>query len=85
MREYLVTWAIEVTAESHEAAARQALEIQRDPASLAVAFVVDNQVVDLLESGEVCMNCGQNPGHNDIAEPCYECGKPWTTNPSKED
>lgn len=49
MQEYLVTWTIEVTAESPEAAAKQALEIQRDPESLAVVFNVDGQTIDLME------------------------------------
>ena len=38
--EYLVTWSIEVTADSPRAAAEQALEIQRDPNSLATCFMV---------------------------------------------
>jgi hypothetical protein len=25
----------------------------------------------------VCRNCGKNPGHNDVAQDCYECGKRW--------
>ena len=40
MKTYFVTWEIEVDAESHKDAARQALEIQRDPQSTAVVFDV---------------------------------------------
>jgi RecJ-like exonuclease len=25
----------------------------------------------------VCRSCGKNPGHNDVAQDCYECGKRW--------
>ena len=37
---YRVTWEIDIEAESDEAAARQALEIQRDRDSIATCFVV---------------------------------------------
>lgn len=37
-KEYLVTWQIEVLADSPEDAARQALAVQRDPGSLATYF-----------------------------------------------
>jgi len=40
--EYKVTWTIDIDAESFEDAARQALEIQRDPESIATHFVVTN-------------------------------------------
>jgi hypothetical protein len=50
---YLVTWSIMIEASSPRDAAEKALEIQRDPASLATVFVVDNgeadTEVDLLE------------------------------------
>mgnify|MGYP001579035048 CR=1 FL=1 len=42
MPEYRVTWIIELDAESHEKAAKEALEIQRDPGSTATVFVVKN-------------------------------------------
>ncbi len=38
--EYQVIWAIDLDAESHEEAARLALEIQRDPESAATCFAV---------------------------------------------
>lgn len=41
MPEYLVQWEINVSAESPEAAAAKALEIQRDPNSIAIATVFD--------------------------------------------
>lgn len=40
MTEYFVTWEIELTAASPQEAARQALEIQRDPKSWANSFDV---------------------------------------------
>ncbi len=55
MKQYFVTWDIDITAESHEDAARKAAEIQRDPDSTALVFTVrdvsDDSVVqvDLLE------------------------------------
>jgi len=38
--EYLVTWDIEINADSPEEAARKALEIHRDPSSLATVFMI---------------------------------------------
>ena len=40
MKTYLVTWSIDLEAESPEDAARQALDIQRDPDSCALVFGV---------------------------------------------
>lgn len=40
MKEYRVEWVIELDAESPEEAAAQALEIQRDPESIATVFRV---------------------------------------------
>ena len=40
MKNYLVTWLIDLEAESPEDAARQALDIQRDPDSWALVFGV---------------------------------------------
>jgi hypothetical protein len=41
-REYLVRWEINLDATSPEQAAREALEIQRDPGSTATFFEVQN-------------------------------------------
>lgn len=38
--EYRVIWEIDLDADSPEDAARKAMEIQRDPASIATCFVV---------------------------------------------
>lgn len=44
MKEYRVSWEIEVTASSIEDAAEQALEVQRDSSSDAVCFdVIDGE------------------------------------------
>jgi len=40
MNEYTINWTIEVYADSPQAAAEQALEIMRDPASTATVFEV---------------------------------------------
>lgn len=40
MNEYTVTWAIDITAESPLGAAIDALNIQRDAASIATVFAV---------------------------------------------
>jgi hypothetical protein len=52
MAEYLVTWKIEVAADSPEDAALQALEIQRDPESMATVF----DVVDTAEWYQIDVN-----------------------------
>jgi len=41
--EYRVTWTIDLDAESSEEAAQEALEIQRDPESLATHFTVTDE------------------------------------------
>lgn len=62
MNKYRVSWVIELEAESAEAAARQALVIQRDPSSIATVFdvareydsgrVAEPQSIDLTELAE---------------------------------
>ena len=41
--QYRVFWEIDLDAESIEDAARQALEIQRDPESIATCFIVTDE------------------------------------------
>ncbi len=41
--EYHVTWIIDLDAATHEEAARIALEIQRDPTSIATHFIVQDE------------------------------------------
>lgn len=53
-KEYRVIWEIDIVASSPREAAKQALEIQRDPESLATVFDIldedgDSHRVDLLE------------------------------------
>lgn len=43
MTQYYVSWHIDVEADSFEEAAINALEIQRDPNSLATIFTVKNE------------------------------------------
>ena len=40
MRNFLVSWEIEIAADSHEAAAREALLVQLDAGSIASVFQV---------------------------------------------
>lgn len=47
--EYRVTWTIDLDAETHEEAARLALDIQRDSASLAGHFMVIDEHGDKRE------------------------------------
>lgn len=47
MPEFLLTWKIDIDADTAEEAVEQALEIQRDPFSSAVHFIVLNK-----ETGE---------------------------------
>lgn len=42
MKNYLVEWYIDVEAESPQEAAEKALEIQRDPDSIATVFTVSD-------------------------------------------
>jgi hypothetical protein len=58
MAEYLVTWEINLNAESPLEAARKALTIHRDPKSTATVFVVtdeegETKQIDLEEEGYV--------------------------------
>jgi len=67
MSEYRVVWEIDIDAESHEDAARKALEIHRDPDSIATVFtVIDTEAhqggepearkeIDLLQLDEEAM------------------------------
>ncbi len=53
MPDYYVKWSINIEADSHHEAAKKALEIQRDPTSLATEFKVtlsnEYKTIDLLE------------------------------------
>jgi hypothetical protein len=53
MTTYLVTWEIDIDAETPRAAAERALEIMRDPDSIGTVFKVEDakqvHVVDLLD------------------------------------
>jgi len=46
VKEYTVTWEIELDAHSPEEAARKALEIQRDSTSTATFFNVDGELIN---------------------------------------
>ena len=46
MKEYTVTWTIEVCADSPEEAATEALAIQRDPDSEATCFEINGQLFE---------------------------------------
>lgn len=44
MPQYIVTWQVEIEADSPEAAAQQAREIQLDPTTEGATFIVDDPV-----------------------------------------
>ncbi len=48
--EYRVTWTIEITAETRQEAAEEALEIVRDPNSIATVFEVYDPDTGIPES-----------------------------------
>ena len=54
MADYYVTWDIELDATSPEVAAEMALEIQRDPTSIATVFTVfdENGVETRVDTSE---------------------------------
>lgn len=56
MTEYLVTWSIELDAESPEDAALQALAIHRDPESLATVFNVAERLGPGMRRGFVTVD-----------------------------
>ena len=47
MPEYTVVWRMPIEANSPEEAAAKALQIHRDPDSIATVFEVDGQEIDL--------------------------------------
>ena len=49
MPEFKVVWEMDIEADTPRAAAERALEIHRDPQSIATEFTVDGQQIDLGE------------------------------------
>lgn len=81
-KEYRVEWVIELHADSPEAAARQALDIQRTPTSLATVFDVkafdspdDSQRIDLTERDEAHQTTGTNSSEYPTDEQYREAAK----------
>lgn len=81
-REYLVRWEIELTAESAQDAARQALEVMRDPESQATHFKVSSpeaplygDFTDVDLGWEPCETCGEV--HLNAICPAAESYKVW--------
>ena len=60
---YQVTWTLTVDAESPKAAAEHALEIQRDPESIATVFVVSDTATG--EVSQVDLTMGQVKARRD--------------------
>lgn len=89
MPDYLVTWEIDVTAETPVEAAREALRIQRNPESIATVFGVadgfDVRRVDLTEldddpDGDLCRDCAQpyedgGDGYNGRCPDCADAAE----------
>lgn len=62
MPEYLVTWEINVDADSPKEAAEEALRIQRDPDSIALVFVVRETDYDDMDAHQdVAVDLWQEP------------------------
>ena len=59
MNKYTVTWEIQIEADSHLEAAEKALEIQRDPDSIATVF-------------EVTGDDDEGPEPIDLGDPVHE-------------
>ncbi len=59
-RTYTVRWEIDVDAESPKEAAKQALEIQRDPESLATVFEVFEYGAHEYDLSGVIVTLGQD-------------------------
>ena len=55
MKNYLVTWVIDIEAESAEKAAEQAYAIQQDPFSIATLFTVTDD-----EGNKIITDIGDN-------------------------
>lgn len=75
MKEYSITWTIDITAPNPRDAAAQALAMQRDTASTATVFAVSprNEDTDMftIDLSADCTYCG---GDGD-ADGCSACGK----------
>lgn len=51
-KEYKVVWEMELMASSPLEAAEKALEIHRNPESIAIQFFVDGESIDLLNESD---------------------------------
>jgi hypothetical protein len=77
-KQYLVKWEIDITADSVREAAKQALEIQQDKTSEALAFDVyekatnSETAVNLLdertEGSDICYRCGTAQEYRTMAD-----------------
>ena len=79
MKEYLVTWKLNIDAESPRQAAEKALEIQRDPDSTATFFKVESMepgggVTHIALSQPVCTLCGESAmtDRQTLCDRCWE-------------
>jgi hypothetical protein len=90
MESYLVTWKIDIEADTPEQAALAALAIQRKPASIAVVFTVRGKATGVttlidLERDDACDSCNRrgwdifnaDPAIGDLGEiqRCDDCKK----------
>jgi hypothetical protein len=75
--EYLVTWQIEIDADSPQIAAQKALEIQRDSSSIATVFDVCNTSNGLtwkdIDAVNICPHCDTDNTGLD-RDDCVRCG-----------
>lgn len=83
--QYLVTWTIDIEADSPKDAAEQALAIHRNPESIAPVFDVKPQIphkLDILgnsvwgESIAIDLTAFDEPDMSDEVKCCPDCEKP---------
>jgi len=70
MASYLVTWEIDIEADSPQDAARQALAIQRDAESSAICFTVTHQTTQT----KIAVDLENPEEENPENVPCEVCG-----------
>ena len=71
MPEYLVTWKVDIEADSPQEAARMAVAMHRNPESIANYFTVKNKATDKEQNIDVDL-LEDHEGY--INTPCEKCG-----------
>ncbi|MDD3039068.1 hypothetical protein [Bacteroides sp.] len=92
MTEYLVTWTIDIEADSPIMAARLAKEIQQDPDSVANFFFISDPTTKTtteIDLDEGCPYCGSSDITPNINTEryleCCDCGAEWCEDTSENE